>query len=201
MSSEPFWEEIYQDLEASTFGKPSAEFHDLVQWLPSGAKVLDLGCGEGRNALFLAENGLDVTAIDISARGIDKLNHLAQAQGLAIRTQVQDMRNCVFEEQFDLIISHGCLHFVERTDWVSLLAQFKEHTKLGGYNVVAVFTDTIDPPDDLKEFCVGLFREGELFEHYGDWITRLEKSYVLEDQHPGGAEHRHPINKIVAQKP
>ncbi|MCP4538768.1 MAG: methyltransferase domain-containing protein [Chloroflexi bacterium] len=162
---------------------------------------MDLGCGEGRNALFLAENGLDVTAVDISARGIEKLNHLAHAQGLAMQTRVQDMRDYVFEEQFDLIISHGCLHFIERTDWESLLEQFKAHTKPGRYNVVAVFSDTIKPPDDLKAFCVGLFCEGELFKHYGDWITHVEKSYVLEDQHPGGAEHRHPINKVVAQKP
>ena len=67
--------------------------------------------------------------------------------------------------------------------------------------MVAVFTDAIEPPDDLKEFCVGLFREGELFEHYEDWMPYRTESYVFDDVHPGGARHRHPVNKIVARKP
>ena len=77
MTSQPFWEQAYQDLEGSTFGKPSKEFYELVQTLRPGSRVLDLGCGEGRNALFLAENELDVTAVDSSEQGIRKLNHLA----------------------------------------------------------------------------------------------------------------------------
>jgi hypothetical protein len=48
---------------------------------------------------------------------------------------------------------------------------------------------------------LGLFREAELFERYDGWDIVLSKSYVLEDQHPGGSRHRHPINKIVARKP
>jgi tellurite methyltransferase len=169
--------------------------------LPHGAKALDLGCGEGRNALFLAENGLEVTAVDVSAGGIRKLEHLAAAKGLRLRSEVGDMRDYPFRESFDLIVAHGCLHLVERVSWRSLLRQFKQHTRRGGYNVAAVFTDTIEPPDDLKKFCLGLFGEGELFDYYEDWIPCRRESYVLDDQHPGGAKHRHPINKIVARKP
>ena len=201
MPAEPFWEQAYQDLRASTFGKPSREFHDLVRLLPRRAKALDLGCGEGRNALFLAEKGLDVAAVDVSAGGIRKLNHLAAAKGLSLRSEVRDMRDYAFRESFDLIVAHGCLHLIERVCWRSLLAQFKEHTKRGGYNVVAVFTDTIEPPDDLKEFCLGLFYEGELFDYYEGWIPCRRESYVLEDLHPGGTRHRHPVNKIVTRRP
>jgi tellurite methyltransferase len=201
MSDQPFWERAYRDSESSTFGEPSKEFYELIQLLPPGGAVLDLGCGEGRNALFLAENGFQVTAIDISGRGIQKLNRLAKAKGLSIHTKVQDMREYPFEQSFDLIVSHGCLHLIERACWQSLIRQFKEYTKPRGYNVVAVFTNTINPPDDLRRFCLGLFREGELFEHYKDWIPCRRESYVLEDQHPGEIQHRHPINKIVARKP
>ncbi len=201
MPSEPFWEKAYEDLHTSTFGRPSREFQDLVRFLPRPAKALDLGCGEGRNALFLAENGLDVTAVDISAGGIRKLNQLAAAKGLSLRTEVRDMRDYPFRESFDLIVAHGCLHLIERVCWQSLLAKCKRHTKRGGYNVVAVFTDTIGPPDDLKELCLGLFREGELFDYYEDWIPYRRESYVFDDEHPGGTRHRHPVNKIVMRKP
>jgi tellurite methyltransferase len=60
--SQPFWEEAYTDLSLSTFGQPSQEVRDVAAELSPGAKVLDLGCGEGRNALFLAEAGTALRA-------------------------------------------------------------------------------------------------------------------------------------------
>ena len=111
------------------------------------------------------------------------------------------MRTYRFPYLFDLIVSHGCLHLVVRESWQQLIPRFKAHTNPGGFNVVVVFTDTLPPPDDLKEFCLGLFREGELFSMYSDWEVLLRQSYTIEDQHPGSPPHRHPINKLVARKP
>jgi len=81
-----------------------------------------------------------------------------------------------------------------------LIHRIKAQTCDGGYNVVVVFTDIIAPPEDLKDFHLGLFFEGELFEFYDDWDVLLRKSYIVEDEHPGNIRHRHPINKIVARK-
>jgi tellurite methyltransferase len=159
-----------------------------------------LGCGEGRNALFLAEQGYDVTAVDISSNGIEKLRQIAQRRGLVIQSQIQDMRRYQWNVEYDLIVSHGCLHFIERSDWQQLLNKFKTHTRHGGYNVAAVFTDSIAPPEDLRDYCVGLFHEAELFSYYADWRVCIQESYVKEDEHPGSPAHKHPINKIVAQR-
>lgn len=200
MSDKPFWEKAYQNLDTDTFGKPSKEINDLATLLPTGAKILDLGCGEGRNALFLAEQGYDVTAVDISPSGIEKLQQIAQRRGLVIQSQIQDMRRYQWNVEYDLIVSHGCLHFIKRFDWQKMLNKFKTYTRHGGYNVVAVFTDSIEPPEDLRDYCVGLFHEAELFNYYADWQICLQESYVKEDEHPGGLAHRHPINKIVAQR-
>jgi tellurite methyltransferase len=200
MPNTPFWETTYQDFAVSSFGKPSQEFYDLIHRLPPHAKVLDLGCGEGRNALFLAEHGCEVTAVDISVSGIQKLQHLAASRALSIQTAVQDMRTYTLQDFFDLIISHGCLHLIARDEWQPLLAQCQHYTKPGGYNVIVVFTDRIVPSEDMAEFCVGLFREGELFQYYANWITHRQESYALEHEHPGDIRHTHAINKIVAQK-
>jgi len=198
---QPFWEEAYRDLNGSTFGSPSQEIRDVVAELRDGAKVLDLGCGEGRNALFLAECGFDVTAVDVSEAGIGKLKALAQEKSLDVHAEVADMRDYRFPCSFDLIVSHGCLHLVERESWQQLISLFKAHTEPGGINALTVFTDTIPPPDDLKAFCLGLFREGELFSLYADWEHVLQRSYVFEDEHPGSPRHTHPVNKLVARKP
>ena len=201
ITTEPFWERAYQIPTGSAFGKPSAEIVSLAARLPRGAQLLDLGCGEGRNALFLAEQGFEVTAVDLSEHGIRKLRSMAASQNLAARAEVGDMRSYRFDRAFDLIISHGCLHLIERPDWKRLLESIKAYTAPGGYNVVAVFTDRIAPPVDLEQFCVGLFQEGELFSFYSGWQIELQQSYVINDQHPGGIRHTHPIDKIVARKP
>lgn len=203
MKKRPFWEESYKrTVSPDTFGggKPSAELYDIVNRLSHDAKVLDLGCGEGRNALFLAQNGLDVTAVDISEAGIAKLRHLAHQKGLSVATEVQDMREYTFKDSYDLIVAHGCLHLIERQCWMSLLDRIKTHTNPEGYNIIAVFTDKIPPPDDIKEFTVGLFHEGELFQFYKGWRIILQKSYEFDDKHPGSLKHRHALNKLVAQK-
>lgn len=71
----------------------------------------------------------------------------------------------------------------------------------GGYHVMAVFTNALEAPQDLRQWNVGLFNERELFTIYRDWHVIEKKNYILEDEHPGGIRHRHPINKLVAQRP
>ncbi len=201
--SQPFWEKAYADLKTPAIrgGAPSREIREVASQLPTAARVLDLGCGEGRNALFLAESGFRVTAVDISETGIRKLNTLARERQLDIRSEVADMRTYQIPDLFDLIVSHGCLHLVERESWLQLIPRFKAHTNPGGFNVVVVFTDMLPPPDDLKEFCLGLFQEKEVFSMYSDWEVLLQQSYTIQDQHPGSLPHTHPINKLVARKP
>jgi tellurite methyltransferase len=200
MTARPFWEKVYTDLHTATFGGPSQEIRDVVASLPAGGKAVDPGCGEGRNSLFLAACGFDVTAVDISGAGIRKLDALAKDRRLKVLSEVADMRRYRFRQQYDLIVSHGCLHLIERKSWQELIRLFKIHTKPGGINVVVVFTDAIPPPDDLRDYCLGLFREGELFTLYSDWESVLQKSYTLEDEHPGGLRHRHSVNKLVARR-
>jgi tellurite methyltransferase len=202
VNGKPFWEDSFADLDApSPFGGVSAEIVALSTRLPKGARTLDLGAGDGRNALFLSRQGYTVTAVDISASGITKLQYLASQQHLSIRTDIGDLRTYEIRDSFELMIAHGCLRLLEREHWQRLLRQMKDHTVRGGFHVVAVFTNVMEPPEDLRQWTLGLFNEGELFATYGDWRIIEKKSYVLEDQHPGGLPHRHPINKIVAQRP
>ena len=70
------------------------EFHRI----PSGGRVLCLAEGEGRNAVFLAQQGYRVTAIDLSEVGLNKARQLASDKGVKISTEVVDLADYQFAE-------------------------------------------------------------------------------------------------------
>jgi tellurite methyltransferase len=163
-------------------------------------KVLDLGCGDGRNALYAASLGYDVTAVDISNAGVSKLNNLAKMQGTDVKAIVQDMRNYHPNEYFDVVISHGCLHLLYRDEWMKVLNNIKAMTTPGGLNIVVVFTDKAPPSPDMEPFTKGLFKEEELFGQYSGWTIHHQNSHIFEDDHEGGIHHVHAVNRIISQK-
>lgn len=199
--SEPFWEEAYRDLDAETFGPPADEIVGLADMLPEDARVLDIGCGDGRNALYMAERGFEVDAFDVSLAGIDKLRSRCRARDASVAAWVQDAGRFAFRHEYDLVVLHGVLHLLDRQVWRRLLEAVRKNTKVCGWNVAVVFTNRLPPPPDLAPRVRGLFEEGELREQYQDWLVTRWEAYTLEDEHPGGVRHRHPVNKIVAQKP
>src|SRR6059058_730091 len=94
MSSE-FWDQRY-GAEGLVYGEAPNEF--LVSCAGRLARVgraLDLGAGEGRNALWLASLGLDVLAVDQGAVGMEKARRLGGERGLSLRTQAVDLREFV----------------------------------------------------------------------------------------------------------
>ena len=77
MQSTPFWEQTYADSTVSTFSQgPTADVKEFCHIFPPNSAILDVGCGEGRNAIFLAGLGHTVDAFDISAAGIEKAREI-----------------------------------------------------------------------------------------------------------------------------
>lgn len=78
---------FFNRTETSAFGEPAKTVQRLAELLPSGT-VLDLGAGDGRNALYLAEKGFAVKAVDLAEAGIAKLKRLAKKRGLIIQSHL-----------------------------------------------------------------------------------------------------------------
>lgn len=200
----PFWEESYKRkgmLDTFGGGKPSELVVNIAEKLPKNLKALDLGCGEGRNAIYLANMGFVTSAVDISESGIEKLNTVASEKNLKVASSVCDMRKYNFPHEFDFIVCKGCLHLINRNEWKIVLENMKKFTTCGGYHIVDVFTDTLPEPDDQRGLMIGLFKEGELFEYYRDWEIIQTKSFNFKDTHPGGISHEHSCNAIIVRKP
>ena len=98
-------------LEKDYFGKPYEGLVDYFKTLDKKYKILDLGCGQGRDSLFLGRLGFNVKGIDISKVGIEQLNKVAQKENLSVVGVVDDIYNYKITDDIDLVLLDSMLHF------------------------------------------------------------------------------------------
>ena len=84
------WDLQYAGHNLIWSAEPNQFFAAEVAGLPPG-RAIDLACGEGRNAIWLAANGWDVTAVDFSQAGLDKAQSIAAARGVAVTWVLADL--------------------------------------------------------------------------------------------------------------
>ncbi len=182
--------------------KPSSICLKVLELLPVDPRisVLDVGCGEGRNAVFLARNGFNVTAFDISSAGIAKTLQLAQEANVQLRAFEADMLKYCLTEPVDVIFCHGCLGYIPPEMRQELLAHYKEFTRPGGLNVFSAFVQKpfIERAPDAEPNAYPWI-SGELFTHYHDWKFEL-CSETIFDCTSSGVPHKHAVNQLIARK-
>lgn len=138
------------------YGKAPAKFlAENFDFLPENSNVLDIGMGEGRNAVFLAQKGHLVTGVDISSVAVKKARSLAKEYSVKIKTIIASMdKYNIPQESFDVIIN---FYYVDR----SLVKKITETLKPGGLLIYEAHT--------LKELAK---RKG----------SKEPKSYYLKEQ-------------------
>lgn len=103
-----------------------------------GTTVLDLGCGQGRDALLFARHGASVVGVDISAVGVEQLNARAAVEGLPIQAFVGDVLADVPTGVFDVVLLDRVLHMAPQAeDRARMLATAMAAVKPGGALLVA----------------------------------------------------------------
>lgn len=157
--------------EQYIFGKtPIAFLKEHLHLLPKG-KVLDIAMGEGRNGVYLASKGFQVTGIDIAETGLEKAKTLAREQGVTIETKVVDLEHYQLQAQtYDVIL---CTYYLQR----NLFPQMINALKPGG--MVLMETNTMGhlkySPHFKPEY---LLEENELLNYFTD-LTILR--YQVQD--------------------
>lgn len=107
------WDQRYLG-EEYVFGTEPNEFIRRIRpYLPSSGKALDLATGEGRNAVFLAECGLDTEGVDLSAVGLEKAAKLAAERGVNISLRQADLLDLDLAPQSHDVITSVFCHFTE----------------------------------------------------------------------------------------
>ncbi len=94
------WNDRYGQSEYYYGTEPNTFLVDQVNQIKKNEKILCLAEGEGRNAVFLAKNGFQVTAVDSSQVGLDKLAELAQKNNVVIETVCCDLNAFIFESNY-----------------------------------------------------------------------------------------------------
>lgn len=182
-----FWDKKYARTKY-IFGKTPASFlAKNYDYLPANGKVLDMGMGEGRNAVFLARKGFKVTGVDISSVAIKKANLLAKEFGVRINSIVASMNHYkIPKESYDAIV---CFYYVDR----SLHDQMVSWLKPGGILIYESHTDlqkTVKGSENYEDRY--LLRESEL-------LTMFNGMRVLKYEEP--LHQNEYTASIILQKP
>lgn len=191
-------EEYYWGREPSSLAKTVTEY---LPEEPAGKRLVDLGAGEGRDAVFFAEYGFDVHAVDISPAGLEKANRLAAENGVSVTTIQADLNDFELTDPMDVVFSSGALQFIHPEVRPRQFEHFKTMTKPGGLHAMFAFVDHPDvpqAPDHTEDQY--LFERDELQRYYAGWETLVSEEIIFEDD-SGGVPHEHAARIHVSCAP
>ncbi|HET7739204.1 MAG TPA: FAD-dependent oxidoreductase [Mycobacterium sp.] len=136
LTASEYWERHYGQRQRIWSGRVNAQLAKVVADLPVG-HALDLGCGEGGDAVWLAEQGWHVTAVDISETAIARAAAEAEARGVRDRVSFErhDLSDSFPEGTFDLV-SAQFLHSTVRLERPQILANAARAVAPGGHLVI-----------------------------------------------------------------
>ena len=173
----------------------------LLSNRPHG-RALDVGAGEGSDAIRLALLGYDVDAVEVSKVGAEKIERFAAEAGAKVRVIASDVQDFVPDESYAVILCNGVLHYVEDKRRVIKLMQ--DATWPGGINVISLWSN-YTPVPECHEF-VPVYADDEngvVTSCYREW--RKEFIYFERDKaetaHSDLPAHRHSHIKLIASKP
>jgi 2-polyprenyl-3-methyl-5-hydroxy-6-metoxy-1,4-benzoquinol methylase len=173
----------------------------LLAGRPYG-RALDLGAGEGSDAIRLALLGYDVHAVEVSTIGAKKIKDFAQEANAKLRVTAADIRDFTPDGLYDVVICNGVLHYVK--DKKSVISLMQSVTSPGGVNVISLwstFTAVPDCHEIVPVYCDD--EQGEVTGSYRDWTTEFiyYDRNKAETAHSDLPAHSHSHLKLIATKP
>ena len=194
-----------EDYEAHTRNLGLLEaLNKFANYVEAKGKVLDLGCGWGRDAHLFYEKGFEVYGVDLSEKMINRARELYTG----ISFEIQDIRNLNFEnESFDGIWASACLLHIPKSDLIDVLRNLHKILKPGGHIFVSVKEKLINQLDEefTPDFRYdGSFKFWSYFE-LDEMLNYLKNTHfeILESvvRRGGSSYSTNPWIEIICSKP
>lgn len=197
------YDQIYSNEQPAFGGGKPEQIVEKIPELLSSGNALDIGAGEGRHSLYLGRNGFEVTAIDLSEKGMGKLAAVAKSEGLKIKTIIGDIESLPSDQEYEVVVSSFMLHHLSREHALSLIEQVKLYTKAGGVNAITAFTKQGDFYRKNPETSNFYPDAGELQSIYADWevIEYTEEEGHALSKKEDGSPMVNMNASILARKP
>lgn len=136
------------------------ELVELVNELPAG-RALDLGCGTGTNAIYLAERGWDVAGVDFVGKAITTARRKAAAAGASIDFRQDDVtRLDAFQPPFDVAVDIGCFHGVSEGRRAAYASGLRRLVCPGGHFLLYAFKPVMRFAGLSEEDVLACFADG-----------------------------------------
>jgi len=184
------WDERYAVGDWPRFDRPSRVLRDAEAWLAEPGLALDVACGAGRNALWLARRGFKVVGVDISWEGLKRLRRRARDEKLDIHLVLADLERFAFPPaSFDLIVN---ARFLLR----SLFPSFRSALKPGGLLLVDTFSvhEIEELGGDIRRAYA--LERGELGQVFRDFEILLYEEGIFEEP-----EGERGLARLAARRP
>ncbi|UWR55957.1 GNAT family N-acetyltransferase [Phaeobacter inhibens] len=160
---------------AHALGAPSSEIVKFFSTLAGdGLRVLDIGCGQGRDALFIARLGHSVVGVDIAPSGIKDLVSAGNRENLNVDGIVADITNFQPVGQFDVLLIDRTLHLLSADNRAAVLRRLIGHVAPQGWVIIS------DEPENMATFKEVFDAEEAL------WKPHMETDEHLMLQHGAG---------------
>ena len=161
-----FWEGFYSNRDKEIpFFKIKGPDENLVEYFANGlnpTRVLEIGCGPGRNAIYMAQKGCKVDAIDISQNAIDWASERAKEDEADINFHCRSLFSFLFEaNSYDFVYDCGLLHHLAPHRRLSYLEVIKKALKPNGhFGLVCFNTDGALDTSDWEVYRAGSLNRG-----------------------------------------
>jgi tellurite methyltransferase len=185
------WNQNYRETPNVFGADPAPILERHADLIDGETPILDVGCGQGRNSLFLARRGHEVLALDPSTVAVEQTGSTAEAEGLRITTQVGFMDDVHRPEGgFGAIMVFGLIPILTRAEINNMVASIERLIAPGGLLFITAFT-TEDP-----KFTSGgqsaVYRHGtRTYLELGELRSLFSGWEVIEYWEGLGPEHRH----------
>jgi tellurite methyltransferase len=173
----------------------------LAEHEVAGYRVLDIGCGEGKNANALANAGAHVSAIDCSELAIQNGQRLFHSE--LIKWRVGDATVSRFEpEQFDIVVSYGLFHCMPDAETLTrLIEHLQAATWIGGHNIFCTFNDRSQDLSAHPGFSPLLLEHQYYLDRYVGWTILSVSDSDLHETHPhNNIPHHHSLTRMIVRK-